>query len=84
MRKYQNITTKSLLLDLVHQIRIGQKPHFTFEVLDILEVTFRLQNEVINLAETSNLSGNEIVNIAMNNPLLYRFKTCNNKDVKVI
>lgn len=84
IRKYQKSSTKSLLLDLVQQIRMGIKPHFTFEMLDILEVTFRAQNEVMNLAETTNIYGNEIVNLAMEFPYLYKFEFCKNPNVKVI
>ena len=84
IREYQKSNTKSLLLDLVQQIRMGIKPHFTFEMLDILEVTFRAQNEVMNLAETTNLYGNEIVNMAMDMPYLYRFESCKNPNVLLI
>jgi hypothetical protein len=64
---------KHHLLTLIQQIRMGIKPHYTFEVLDSMGVTFRAQNEVMNLAETTNAYGNEIVNSIIEKPYLFRF-----------
>ena len=55
-------TVKQYLLDLVHQVRIGINPAYTFEKLDELGVTFRAQNEVCRKAEDSNVVGLYIVN----------------------
>jgi hypothetical protein len=63
---------KRYLLNLIHQIRIGINPSFTFEMLDSLNVTFRAQNEVINSAETTNEYGNRIVNSIIEKPYLFR------------
>ena len=71
--KMSNQKVKHYLLDLIQQIRIGIRPHHTFEVLDSMGVTFRAQNEVINLAETTNAYGNEIVNSIIEKPYLFRF-----------
>lgn len=64
---------KHYLLNLIHQIRIGQKPDFTFEELDKLGVTFRAQNEVCALSESNKLSGNDIINEIMKKDYLFRY-----------
>jgi hypothetical protein len=66
-------SVNSYLIDLVAKIRMDQDPIFVFEQLDQLGVTFRAQNEVCNLAETTQLSGNEIVNYILEQPYLYRY-----------
>jgi hypothetical protein len=71
---------KSYIIDLVQQIRMDISPVNTFEQLDKFGITFRAQNEIVNLAETTNQSGWQIANYIMAQPYFYRYT----KDVKTV